>query len=90
MNHQCIVSAWCSTTLPPRQSATSWALKLVTCQRVDCKERRNKLERKTRGLGVTENGFEKDTYRIWAPGGLATADAEERGETERAGASESD
>jgi len=28
--------------------------------------------------------------RIWAPVGLATAVAEERGETERAGASESD
>lgn len=30
------------------------------------------------------------TYRICAPGGLATAVAEERGEPERAGASESD
>jgi hypothetical protein len=33
---------------------------------------------------------EKDTYRIWAPGGLATALVAEREETERVGASESD
>jgi hypothetical protein len=32
----------------------------------------------------------RDTYRIWAPGGLATAVVAEREETERVGASESD
>jgi hypothetical protein len=36
-------------------------------------------------------GFsESDTYRIWAPGGLATALVAEREEAERVGASESD
>lgn len=36
-------------------------------------------------------GFsESDTYRIWAPGGLATALVAEREEVERVGASESD
>lgn len=41
-------------------------------------------------MGDAEPPFRKDTYRIWAPGGLATALDAERGETEREGESESD
>jgi hypothetical protein len=51
------------------------------------------LEENHRVLGdvEAETGFsESDTYRIWAPGGLATALVVEREDTERVGASESD
>ena len=40
VNHPYTISAWCSTTLPPPQRATSWALKLVTWQRVDYEKER--------------------------------------------------
>jgi hypothetical protein len=47
VNHRYTISAWCSTTLPPPQRATSWALKLVTWQRVDYQKKKGDvLEKK--------------------------------------------
>ncbi len=53
--------------------------------------KKKQVREKNEGFGGYGIWFRKGhAYRIWAPGGLATADAEERGEAERAGASESD
>jgi hypothetical protein len=46
VNHPYTISAWCSTTLPPPQRATSWALKPVTWQRVDCPKKYRRHVRK--------------------------------------------
>ena len=89
MNHQCKSSTWYLKILQPLQHDSNWASLLETKMRlrvvyVDYPRERRANTKTESKLG--EPGYRKNcrTYRSWAPGGLATADAEraEREESE--------
>ena len=89
VNHQCRSSTWYLKILQPPQHDSNWASLLETKMRLRVvyvgypRERRANTKTETKS---GEPGYRKNyrTYRIWAPGGLATADAErvEREESE--------